>query len=115
MASIAVPLSDQTRRIAVLVARGRRKTTLSPFFAKCDGLLVIDPDVSAKEFRENTERTSAFMCELILASGITKLVCGFIAEPDRNRLSSSGVDIRIGSCARPVEALIREFDALPPA
>jgi predicted Fe-Mo cluster-binding NifX family protein len=112
---MAVLLSDQRRRIAVLVARSRRKMTLSPFFAKCDGLLIIDSDASAKEFQENTERTSACMCDLILASAVTQLVCGFIPEPDRDRLFASGVDIRIGSCARPVEALIRQFDALPVA
>lgn len=106
---------DRTSPIALVVARGQRKAILSPFFAKCDGLLIIDPDAPGREFRANTERTSAFMCELILASGVTKLVCGFIPEPDRSRLSACGVEIRIGSCARSVEALIREFDALPVA
>ncbi len=115
MASIALPLSDRTCPIAVVVARSQRKAMLSPFFAKCDGLLIVDPDAPAREFRANTERTGAFMCDLILASGIRKLVCGFIPERDRDRLSACGVEIRIGSCARPVEALIREFDVLPTA
>jgi len=115
MALIALPLSDRTCPIAVVVARSQRKAMLSPFFAKCDGLLIIDPDALTREYRTNTERTNAFMCDLILANGITKLVCGFIPEPDRDRLFASGVDIRIGSCARPIEALVREFDALPVA
>lgn len=114
MASLALP-PDRTRPIAVVVARSQRKAILSPFFAKCDGLLIIDPDAPAREFRANIERTSAFMCDLILASGVTKLVCGFIADPDRDKLSACGVEIRIGSCARSVEALIREFDTLPVA
>lgn len=115
MASIALPLFDRTCPIAVVVSRSQRKAMLSPFFSKCDGLLIIAPDALGRGYRANTERTSASMCDLILASGITKLLCGFIPEPDRHKLFASGVDIRIGSCARPVETLIRDFDALPVA
>ena len=114
MAPLAVPI-NRTCLIGVLVARKQRKAILSPFFAKCDGLLIIDPDAPARELRVNTGRTSAFVCDLILASSVTKLVCGFIPEPDRDRLSGRGVEIRIGTCTRSVEALIREFDALPVA
>ncbi len=115
MASIALPLPDRPPPVAVLVARNQRKTMLSPFFAKCDGLLIVNPNARAREFRANTERTTEAICGLILTSGITKLVCGFIAKPDRDRLFASGVDVRIGSCARSVDALVREFDTLPAA
>ncbi|WP_454656229.1 hypothetical protein [Bosea beijingensis] len=89
---------------------------LSPFFAKCDGVLLIDPDGAQKqEFRANSERTGEATCDLILATGITKLICGFIDEADRSLLSALGLDIRLGSCSRPVTILAREFDILPKA
>ncbi|MFZ5673215.1 MAG: hypothetical protein ACOZAM_09665 [Pseudomonadota bacterium] len=99
----------------MLVARTRRKAVLSPFFAKSDGLLVIDPCSHAREFRQNPERTTQATRELILASGIDRLVCGFIAEPERDTLSARGIDIRIGSCARSIDALVRDFENLPSA
>lgn len=89
---------------------------LSPFFAKCDGVLLIDPDDARNsEFRANSERTGQSTCQLVLATGITKLICGFIDEADRNRLSAFGVDVRLGSCSRPVPMLAREFEILPKA
>lgn len=99
----------------MLVARTRRRTVLSPFFAKSDGLLVIEPGTDTREFRQNPLRTSQATRDLILASDIDRLVCGFIAEPERDTLSASGIDIRVGSCARSIEALVRDFDNLPPA
>ena len=100
----------------MLVARGRRKAMLSPFFAKCDGVLLIDPGEAQKhQFRANRERTGEATCNLVLATGITKLICGFIDEADRSRLSAHGVDIRLGSCSRPVTVLAREFNVLPKA
>lgn len=115
MTSTALLPQDRTRRIGVLVARNQRRTMLSPFFAKCDGLLVVDCDARTREYRTNAERTGESICNAILASGITRLICGFVAEPDCIRLSASGIDIRIGSCARPVTALIRMFETLPAA
>lgn len=89
---------------------------LSPFFAKCDGVLLIDPDDAQKcEYRANSERTGDATCDLVLATGSTKLICGFIDEADRSRLSALGVDVRLGSCSRPVSLLAHEFDILPKA
>lgn len=99
----------------MLVARTRRRTVLSPFFAKSDGLLVIEPGTDRREFRQNLLRTSQATSELILTSGIDRLLCGFIAETERETLSASGIDIRVGSCARSIEALVRDFDNLPAA
>lgn len=115
MTSTALLPPDRTRRIGVLVARNQYRTMLSPFFAKCDGLLVVDPDARTRDYRTNAERTGEAICNMILASGITRLICGFVAEPDRKRLSESGIDIRIGSGARSVNALIRMFETLPAA
>ena len=115
MASIAAPLADQTWRTAILIAHSRRELILSPFFSNCEGLLVIDRDGCTKEFMPNSTRTNRSTCNLILATGVTRLVCGFIDEPQRARLCASGMDIRLGSCTRPLEALVREFDDLPVA
>lgn len=107
--------TDRKRSVALLVSRSRQKTMLSPFFAKCDGLLLVDPDVPARDFRPNRERTNESTCDLILSSGATRLVCGYIAGAERERLASSGIDVRVGSCARSVASLVREFDVLPSA
>lgn len=115
MSTMAPQLADRESLIGVLVSRTRKKTVLSPFFAKADGLLIIDPITHAREFQNNAERTSDSTCALILASGTTRLVCGFIAKPDRDRLSELGVDIRLGSCALRIDSLVREFETLPTA
>ena len=115
MPTIAPTPADRMRCVALLVSRSRQKTMLSPFFAKCDGLLLIDQKASAREFRPNRERTSGSTCDLILSSGATRLVCGFIAGAERERLAASGIDVRVGSCARSVASLVRKFDALPSA
>lgn len=86
---------------------------LSPFFAKSDGLLLIDLNTRARMFQANVERTAQTVGDLVLKSGVTRLICGFISEPERQRLTVAGVDVRIGSCARTVRELVRSFDDLP--
>ncbi len=115
MSTIAPQPTDRKAWIGVLVARARRKTVLSPFFSKSDGLLLIDPVTREREFQENAQRTSDATCDLILASGTTRLVCGFVAKLDRERLTAQGIDVRLGSCARRVDALVRDFETLPAA
>ncbi len=115
MSTIAPQLPDREGLIGVLVSRTRKKNALSPFFAKADGLLIVDPITHAIEFQKNDERTSGSICALILASGAKRLVCGFIAKPERDRLSELGIDIRLGSCASRVESLVRQFATLPTA
>lgn len=115
MSSIASASAVQKQLIGVLVARTRRKTVLSPFFAKSDGLLLIDPVAHARDFQRNPQRTTEATYDLIVRSGATRLVCGFIAESERNRLRVHGIDVRIGSCARSIDTLVRGFESLPPA
>lgn len=115
MPAIGPRSAERTRWVALLVSRNRQRTMLSPFFAKCDGLLLIDPFAPVREFRPNRERTSTSICDLILSSGATRLVCGFITGTERERLAASGIDIRVGSCARSLASLVREFDTLPSA
>lgn len=106
---------DRSHHIGLLVAGIPDRPMLSPFFAKCDGLLLIDLDAEARTFHANARRTSRSTCDLILESGVTRLVCGFIAEPERRRLSAAGIDVRIGSCRLSVEDLVDGFAKLPQA
>jgi predicted Fe-Mo cluster-binding NifX family protein len=99
----------------VLVADALHEPILSPFFAKCDGLLIVDLDAEARTFHANAKHTSQSICELILESGVTRLVCGFIAEPEKKKLSTAGIDVRVGSCQRSVEDLVNGFAKLPQA
>jgi hypothetical protein len=99
--------------VTVLVTCHRKKPMLSPFFAKCDGMLILDADARFILFRANTERTSRSACEMVLGSGTKKLVCGFVAPPERELLVAEGIDVRIGSCACPVDLLVQGFEALP--
>jgi len=115
MASITSPSSDQKHSVALLVARDRRRYALSPFFAKSDGLLVVDPVERRRRYRANAARTNESARDLILASGATRLICGFVAAPDRDRLRAAGIDIRLGSCARTVSDLVSSFESLPAA
>lgn len=109
------PQPDQTPSTAILVTRGTWKMALSPFFAKCDGLLMVDGQAHIRAFRANPKRTSRSTCDLIIESGATRLVCGFIAIHERDRLSAHGVDVRLGSCICPVTVLSDVFDTLPAA
>ena len=109
----ALPHQNQSRRTALLVMRSNGDTTLCPFFGKCDGLLLIDPDSGSREFYANTEHTAETMCDVILEAGVHRLVLGFIPGPAARKLRAAGVDIRLGSCACVVENLALCFDALP--
>jgi hypothetical protein len=115
MAKPARHFTDRSRGIAVLVTRHRKTPMLSPFFAKCDGMLIFDADSQLGHFRANTERTNRSACEMVLGSGAGKLVCGFIAPPERDQLVAKGIDVRIGSCACPVDILVQGFETLPSA
>ena len=84
-----------------------------PFFGKCDGLLIIDVDTSAREFHANAKRTAETMCDLILHVGVHRLILGFIGGPTARKLQSADVDIRLGPCACAVDDLALRFDDLP--
>ena len=85
-----------------------------PFFGKCDGLLIIDVDTSAREFHANAKRTAETMCDLILDARVHRLILGFIGGPAACKLQSAGVDIRLGPCVCAVDDLALRFDDLPP-
>ena len=112
LAAPAMP--DQSRRTALLVMKSDGDTALCPFFGKCDGLLIIDSNKGSREFHANTEHSADAMCDVILKTGVHRLILGFIAGPAARKLRAAGVDIRLGSCTCAVDDLATCFDVLPP-
>ena len=113
MAVAASILPKDARRTALLVMQPSGAPSLCPFFGKCDGVLFIDPDTGSRDFRANTQRTTEAVCDLILRSGVDRLVLGFIGGPAAQKLRAAGVDVRLGSCACAVEDLVARFHDLP--
>lgn len=88
--------------------------TLCPVFAKCDGVLLIEPDGS-RGYYPNTEGTARSLSELILNTRSERLLCGFIATGEKKVLRTAGIDIRVGSCACAIDELVASFSTLPEA
>jgi predicted Fe-Mo cluster-binding NifX family protein len=88
--------------------------TLCPVFAKCDGVLLIEPDGS-RGYYPNTEGTARSLSELVLNTRSERLLCGFIATGEKKVLRAAGIDIRVGSCACAVDELVASFSTLPEA
>lgn len=107
------PRSCAASRVAVTVTG--TGLVPSPFFAKCDGIVVIDADTGARGFHRNPFRTPQSLCDLLLATGVDGLVCGFIGGPEIGRLRAAGVDVRLGSGRCSVEELVACFCDLPEA
>lgn len=108
-----LPRLSRATGLAVMLVDG--EMVLCPFFAKCDGLLVIDPDNGRREFLAKTRRTAEAMCNLILKTGADRLILGFIPGPAAQKLRAAGIDIRLGSCTCAVEELAACFNQLPAA
>ena len=115
MAPSSAPSPQLSRATALVVMLIDGETALCPFFAKCDGVLVIDPHSGDQEFHARTQPRAEAMCDLILKTGAHRLVLGFVPGPAARQLRAGGVDIRLGSCARAVEELAASFDDLPAA
>lgn len=97
---------------AVTVMNSESGPALCPFFAKCDGVMVFNGAGSAEVFYPNRARTADSMCNLLLEIRPNRLVCGFIAAPERNRLRAAEIEVRLGSCVRSVAELVGGFDDL---
>lgn len=108
-----LPRVAPSRKTGFLVMTSDGTVALCPFFGKCDGVLIIDPDNGLREFHANSQRTADTMCDVILRLGVQRLVLGFIAGPAARKLLGAGVDIRLGSCACALEHLADCFEALP--
>jgi hypothetical protein len=100
---------------AILVINSRSGPMLCPFFAKCDGVLMVDPTRKTEEFHRHDQSDEKSLCDLILALKPGALVCGFIGEAEKERLRAAGIDVRLGSCSCPVGELFAGFHSLPRA
>ena len=98
----------------VLVMNAGQGLTLCPVFAKCDGVLLIEPDGS-RSYYQNTEGTARSLSALVLNTRSERLLCGFIATAEKEVLQAAGIDIRVGSCACAVDELVTSFSTLPEA
>lgn len=110
-----LPSRPPVARVAVTVIDTASGPTPCPFFGKCDGILVVDAGTGVREFRRNPPRTPKSLCDLILASEVNGLICGFIGRPEAQKLRSAGIDVRLGCGRCSVDALVTCFCDLPEA
>lgn len=113
MMLMASPHRNQFRRTGFLVMYHGKEAVLCPFFGKCDGLLVIDPIDGRRKFYKGTEHNAETMCDLILNSGVQRLVLGFVPGPEATKLRAAGIDVRLGNCCCTIDNLTAVFDTLP--
>lgn len=102
-------------RIAIAVTGIGGGWVVSPFFAKCDGVLVVDRTTRTEAFHRNDGRTPNSVCATIAAISPDCLVCGYVGEAERKTLRSAGIDIRLGSCTCPIRDLSHCVCELPVA
>ena len=112
MAKVAVGFEVPSVRTAVTVMNSEAGPALSPFFGKCDGVMIFDGAGGAMAFYPNRDCTAESMCNLLLEIRPHRLVCGFIAAPEKTKLRAVGIEVRLGSCTRAVAELVGRFDAL---
>ena len=96
-------------RIAILVMDAGSRPVLSPFFGNCDGILLFDADTATTAFLRNPSRKPESVCDSILAAKPDRLVCGFIAKPEKRKLQAAGVDVRLGSCTFTLDQFAASF------
>ncbi|MDE2135687.1 MAG: hypothetical protein KGJ49_13955 [Alphaproteobacteria bacterium] len=85
---------------------------MSPFFAKSDGVLLVDPG-KTPVYVANDIHDLETLCRLVRDADARRLICGFIPHDACASLQSAGVDVRFGSCAVSIECLLAGFAALP--
>lgn len=100
---------------AIAVMRDGVDYALCPFFGKCDGVLFVEPVKANVAFLANPDRTPESLSDLVTDSAAKRLICGYIPDAERKKLSAAGIDVRLGSCASAVDELIVEFSNLPMA
>jgi len=88
---------------------------LCPFFSKCDGILLVDSADQSTEFFPGERSHAKSMCDLILKLRPTRIICGFIDDPETERLRSAGIDVRLGACTTSIDDLVSSFSMLSKA
>lgn len=115
MAEVPPNSSAAMMRTALLVSGSPVEPLLCPFFANCDGVLVIDGSLGSRQFHRRDRNDATPICDLILQLGPTRLICGFIDDAAKERLSAAGIDVRLGSCSCSIAELVAGFHDLPRA
>ena len=115
VAHLASGSSTAAGRTAVLVINSRSTVVLCPFFDKCEGVLMHNSEDGSQEFHPRDRSGAKSMCDLLLTLNPAKLICGFIDEPEKQRLRTAGIDVRLGSCSCSVDELLTSFSSLPAA
>jgi hypothetical protein len=100
---------------AMLVMNSSSGPLPCPFFAKCDGVLLIHEPNKSTEFHRHTRANAKSLCDLILALNPCTLICGFIGEAEKQRLRRAGIDVRLGSCSYSIDELLAGRHNLPQA
>jgi hypothetical protein len=100
---------------AVLVMNLDSLPILCPFFTKCDGVLLFGSVGGPKEFHPRDRTGTKLASDLILELKPRRLICGFIDEPEKEKLRAAGIDVRLGSCNCSVDDLVSSFPSLPRA
>lgn len=113
MASQDFTSAQPAVRTAVTVMNAGSAPALCPFFGKCEGVMIIDSRTNARVFHPNPERTAVSLCALIVKEAPERLICGFIAGPERDKLRENGIEVRIGSCSCSIDELTACFCDLP--
>jgi hypothetical protein len=107
--------SDATPVTAVVVARAGSQLLLSPFFRRCDGILLIDTGSGTTDFRNRDRTADRWAYDLLLETKPQRLICGFIDPADKKNLQDAGIDVRLGSCTHSIDFLLADFCRLPKA
>jgi predicted Fe-Mo cluster-binding NifX family protein len=100
---------------AVLVMNLDPIPMLCPFFAKCDGVLLFNAADGSNEFHPWDRNSADLACDFVLKLKPRRLICGFIGEPEKEKLRAAGIDVRLGSCNCSVDYLVTSFTSLPRA
>jgi len=102
-------------RTALTIRNSPSGPVLSPFFAKCQFVLFVEPDGAAQEWIRNFEGRSDVLAAWILGGDVRRVICGFIDRAAAAALIRAGLDVRIGPCDLPVIQLLSLFESLPRA
>lgn len=113
--SLMTGLAAAASRIAVLVMNVGSVPVLSPFFDKCEGVLLLDAVDRSTEFhlRDPTDEKST--CDILVELKPDYVICGYVGEAEKRRLKACGIDVRLGSCTCPVDELAKGVRTLPEA
>ena len=115
MANAASGPSTSAGRTALLVMNSGSTSLLCPFFSKCDGVLLMNAADGSREFHPQDRSGAKSMCDLLLDLKPGQVICGFIGEPEKQKLRAAGIDVRVGSCSCSIDELVASFSGFPEA